>query len=547
MTFQIGYGTEEDNPVMRGWDSWLESHIWAPFFLAVILFFSFLGARDFWAPVEPRYAEIARVMLAKNEWIVPTINGGLYTDKPILYFWLVLILSKLAGSVNEWTVRLPSAFSAVGLVVTTYFLGRDLFSPRVGFMAATILATSARVLWEGRWAHTDMAFTFFLTLALYFFSKATLKRGSPKNLNLAYGLMGLATLTKGLIGIVLPGLILLVFVAVKSLWSDLLRWRIPSGILIFLLITAPWFVAVSLATDGKWPTDFVLIHHVQRYTSGLGHWEPFYYYLVNFPVDFLPWTIFLIPAAFAYGPRIKLLKEPVPLFLFLWFFVILFFFSLSNTKRALYLLPIFAPAAIFVACYFDNLMSERISPGTVYQWSAHLFFNLLWIVSLSLPVVLWFFRRDAVWTSLPFSLVMGVGGLITVRWIKRRLPSLVFLSTASTVLLGMLCAAAWILPFIDQYKSPRPFALLVKKSAPSNQPLYIYADTMNDFNFYTEREAIPVVPSQTELNGMIAQGKMAYMLIRDRDLKKLSMKGTATVLAVDRIGDKRWVLMKLSG
>jgi 4-amino-4-deoxy-L-arabinose transferase-like glycosyltransferase len=525
----------------------MESRTWVLVFLSVLLFFPMLGARDFWAPVEPRYAEIARVMLAKNAWIVPTINGGLYSDKPILYFWLVLILSKLAGHVNEWTLRLPSALSAVGLVVTTYLFGRDLFSPRVGLLAATILATSARVLWEGRWARTDMAFTFFFTLSLYFFSKTALKEGSPKDGYLAYGLMGLATLTKGLIGIVLPGLILLAFVAAKGLWSDLKKWRLPSGISIFLLVTAPWFVMVGLATDGKWPEDFVFIHHIQRYTSGLGHREPFYYYLVNFPADFLPWTIFLIPAIFAYRPRIKLLKEPVPLFLFLWFFVVLLFFSLSNTKRALYLLPIFAPAAIFLACYFDNLASGEMRPGAVYQWSAHLFFNLLWIVSLSLPVVLWFFRREAVWTSLPFSLVSGVGGLMTALWIKRRLPSMVFLSTASTALLGMLCAVAWILPFIDQYKSPRPFALLVKKSVPSNEPLYIYADTMNDFNFYTEREAIPVISSESHLEGMIPQGKTAYMLIRDRDLKKLSLKANAAVLATDRIGDKQWVLMKLSG
>jgi 4-amino-4-deoxy-L-arabinose transferase-like glycosyltransferase len=77
--------------------------------LAALLFLPGLGSRDFWAPVEPRYAEIARVMHAKGEWVVPSANGDLYTDKPILYFWLVLLGSALAGGVNEWTVRLPSA------------------------------------------------------------------------------------------------------------------------------------------------------------------------------------------------------------------------------------------------------------------------------------------------------------------------------------------------------------------------------------------------------------------------------------------------------
>lgn len=123
--------------------------------LALLLFVPGLGARDFWAPVEPRYAEIVRVMFAKGEWVVPTVNGELYTDKPILYFWLVLIASKLVGVVNEWTVRLPAAMGGVGLVLATYFIGRDFFTARVGFYGAAILATCMRVIWEaraaGRW------------------------------------------------------------------------------------------------------------------------------------------------------------------------------------------------------------------------------------------------------------------------------------------------------------------------------------------------------------------------------------------------------------
>jgi 4-amino-4-deoxy-L-arabinose transferase-like glycosyltransferase len=126
------------------------------FILAVLLFFPALGARDFWAPVEPRYAEIARVMFAEGEWIVPRVNGDLYTDKPILYFWLVLVASNIAGAVNEWTVRLPAALGAVGTVLATYAIGKDFFSPRIGFIAAAVLATSARVIWEGRWAHVDI-------------------------------------------------------------------------------------------------------------------------------------------------------------------------------------------------------------------------------------------------------------------------------------------------------------------------------------------------------------------------------------------------------
>jgi len=520
-----------------------------PVFLALftaLLFFPGLGTRDFWAPVEPRYAEIARVMLAKGEWLIPTVNGQLYTDKPILYFWLVLLGSKLVGSVSEWTVRLPSALSAVGLVFTTYFLGRDLFNARIGLLASIVLATSARVLWEARWAHTDMTFTFLFTLSLYFFAKAVFQSREGKGFLLAYALMGFAALAKGLIGIVLPGLIMLAFVTVRREWRTLFEWRLFGGMAIFLLVTAPWFAAVSWATGGKWLEDFIWVHHIQRYTGGAGHREPFFYYFVNLPADFLPWTIFAIPAIFAYWPRFRLLREPIPLFLFVWFIAVFLFFDLSDTKRGLYLLPIIPPAAIFVACYFYDLMERRIPESSLHRWLTLLFFNLLWVASLSPPVVAWFFYREALRVSFPFALVMAGGGLITVRSIWRRLPSRVFFWTAFTTAGGMLCLAVWVLPLLDPYKSPRFLSLKIKEIAASTEPLYVYADSMNDFNFYTEREVIPILSSEAELRQAISKAPSIYLLIRERDSKRLALGKGARVMAERGVGDKKWSLIRLS-
>jgi 4-amino-4-deoxy-L-arabinose transferase-like glycosyltransferase len=220
-------------------------YVWIVLVFSLLLFLPYLGSRDFWAPVEPRYAEIARVMFTKGEWIIPTVNGDLYTDKPILYFWFVLAASRLTGSVTELTVRLPAALSAVGLVLTIYFLSRDFFTAKIGFMAALILATSARVFWEGRWAHTDMLLAFLLTLSLYCFSRAMFGIGRRREMLFSYVLISLATLTKGLIGIVLPGLILVVFIALRGEWRSILEWRLPWGILIFLLVAGPWFASVS--------------------------------------------------------------------------------------------------------------------------------------------------------------------------------------------------------------------------------------------------------------------------------------------------------------
>jgi len=164
---------------------------------------------------------------------------------------------------------------------------------------------------------------------------------------------------------------------------------------------------------------------------------------------------------------------------------------------------------------------------------------------LSFPVVTWFYQREAIWISLPFAFVMAGGGLMTVVAIWRRLPSRVFFSTALTVLIGVLCASIWILPFIDPYKSARSFAFLVKKTVPLTQPLYIYADTMNDFNFYAEREVIPILFSQAEVESMMSQEKTAHMLIRERDLKKVNVEKRAEIVATGQVGDKKWYLIRV--
>lgn len=517
------------------------------FLLSSLLFFPGLGARDLWAPVEPRYAQIARVMLTKGEWLIPTINGDLYADKPILFFWLVLLGSKLAGSVNEWTVRLPSALPALGLILTTYFLGRDLFSPRIGFLAGAILATSALIFWEGRWAHLDMLFTFLFTLSMYFFARALLKKGKPREFLLAYGFMGLATLTKGLIGVVLPGLTLLAFVVARRTWRDLPEWRLPSGIFVFLIITAPWYAYVTWATNGKWLEEFVLVHHVQNYTSSFGHRQPFWYYFANFPLDFLPWTVFAIPALFSYSSRAKLLTEPIPMLLNLWFLVIFLFFSFADAKRGLYLLPVFPPAALLVACHLDHLMRRSGPPDSLHRWAAYVFFHPLWIGALSLPVLTWYLDQEALWLAFPFALLLAGGGVATVVSVQRENPSWTFLSTVFTLLGAMLYGSLWVLPYIDQYKSPRPFSLQVKKIVPDSETLFIYADTMNDFNYYTERDVIPVLSSPNEVEKIVAQKHRAYLLVRDRDLEKLYIEDRGQILAESRVGGKKWYLAVLAG
>lgn len=515
--------------------------------LTLILFFTGLGERDLWAPVEPRYAEIIRVMFGMSEWIVPTVNGELYTDKPILYFWLALIVSKIAGGVNEWTVRLPAALGGIGFVMATYLVGRDFFSARVGIIAAAVLATSIRVIWEARWAHIDLVFGFFFVLTLYFGARSLLGKGEKHEVFWSYLFMALAVLSKGLIGIVLPGLLLLAFAAVRRDWRMLLDVRLPAGLAIFLLIAAPWFYLVNNATDGRWLADFIYVHHIERYTEWAGHQQPVYYYLRTLPLDFLPWTVFVLPAALAYFPYRELKERPIVLFLFLWFAVVFLFFSVSDSKRDLYLLPLLPTVALLVGNYIDDLARNRLPESRLYTWLSQFFFGAVAIIGLAVPIVASTMHREAFSISLPTAVILALGGTLTVIFIRKHRPLKVFTAVTLLMTVGTVCLSMLIEPYVNQFKSRRPFSLQVREIVPRTAPLYVYADGMHHFNFYTERDIIPVLCSLREVADVLRKADDSYLLIKDRDLKTSSMSGSGKIVATDLVGSTIWHLVALKG
>src|SRR5262245_11198086 len=457
-------------------------HILVLWLVTWLLYVFGLGARDFWAPVEPRYAEIARVLFIKSEWIVPSVNGGLYTDKPILYFWLVLIASKIYGGVNEWTVRLPVAFGGLGFVLTTYLIGRDFLGARTGFYAAIILATSMRVLWESRWAHVDTLFCFFFALAVYFGARMIFRKAqSEYEILFAYALMALAVLTKGLIGVVLPGLLFVAWVVAQRDWRCIGEAKLPLGIVVFLIVAAPWFYLVYQATDGKWLSDFIYIHHIQRYTAGAGHRQPFYYYLTTLPVDFLPWTIFALTAVFDFRSYRQARKDAVKRFFILWFFVVFIFFTLSDTKRDLYLMPLLPVLALFVANYLIKLQDGSAPHSAVYRWLIASFFAAVAIAGVALPYVAWFFRREVFWLLLPSSAVFALGGVLVVTSVRLRRPGMVLAGVASLITLGIITASLWIFPYVERFKSHRRFSQEIRRIVPPRSTLFVYDSRRYDF------------------------------------------------------------------
>jgi 4-amino-4-deoxy-L-arabinose transferase-like glycosyltransferase len=390
-----------------------------------------------------------------------------------------------------------------------------------------------------------MLFGFFFLLTIYFGARSLLGKGEKREILWAYVFMGLAVLAKGLIGIVLPALLLAAFAIVRRDWRIIIDAKLQLGIPIFLLIAAPWFYLVNSATDGKWLADFIYIHHLQRYTDGIGHRQPVYYYLTTLPADFMPWTVFVIPAMVAYFPYRRLMERPTPLFFSLCFLVVFLFFSISDTKRDLYLLPLMPTLALLIGNYIEDLTESRITESALYRWLTQFYFGAVAIIGLAVPIVAWLLRREIFRISLPVALVLVIGGIMTVLFIGKRRPLKAITAVALLMASLTVSGSIWILPYVDQFKSRRPFSMQVKRIVPATTPLYIYADNMNDFNFYTDREKIPVLSSPGEVEKAREQPAAGYLLIKERDLKLLSELGRERVVARDSVGSETWNLITL--
>jgi len=516
----------------------------------VLLFLPGLGARDFWAPGEPIYGEVIRGMYERNDWLVPMLNGQVFADKPVLYFWLALIVSKIAGGVSEWTVRFPAALGGLGLVLITYQFGKTFYDRQTGFLAGAVLATSSRVLWESRFLRLDTVLSFFLFLGFYFFLKAFTKRASGNNYLLAYFCFALATLTKGPIGLALPGLAVLSLVLIAGRWREIKEMRLVSGFVVVVLVLVPWLWLLHLRGEDQWVRDFIWTHNIQNYAlKPIGHIRPFYYYFINLPPDFLPWTLLLPGALLFYYPWKEKLRNPATLALVCWFAAIFVFFSISKSKIAYYLLPLLPSLAILAGCYLRALIVEKEPQGVHRQVTAGFLYLLVCLLALSgaaLPVVAYKLERGLFLWALPAAAILIGGSIWMFIFLRRKQLEHLFFGFLAVLLGTSVILSAGVFPYLDEYKSPRPIGEVIRSRLAPDLPVYVFQSTMADFNYYSKRDQIPVVASKDEVSKLTLSGREAYLIINDKDLQQIKSSVRFDVVTEHQVGEKKWYLLRLS-
>ena len=329
-----------------------------------VIWFSNLGYRSLALTDEGRYAEIAREMAVTGDWTTPRLNGIKYFEKPPLQYWMTAAAYKAFGE-HEWTARLWAALTGLAGVLLTGFAGGRLFGRRTGFLAAAVLAGSVLYAAIGHMNTLDMGVTFCMTLGLFGFLLAQQSehgtRESRMWMWLAWAAMGLAFLSKGLIGLVLPGAAMAAYALIQRDLSFLKRLDPIAGIAVMLAIALPWVLAVSIANP-EFAHFFFIHEHFHRFLTQVHHrTAPWWYFVPILVAGMLPWTPMLGQALVtgwkgdSSGSAFKLRR-----FLLIYAGVIFLFFSTSQSKLPSYILPILPALALLVGEWLGRVRGRKL-------------------------------------------------------------------------------------------------------------------------------------------------------------------------------------------
>jgi 4-amino-4-deoxy-L-arabinose transferase-like glycosyltransferase len=368
---------------------WVLSGLWL-LLLCWLAFFQGLGSLGLMDKTEALFVEVGHQMLERGDWITPWWNGERFFDYPVWGYWMVGLSFRLFG-VSEWAARLPVALAASAVVVAGFGLmlawspAGEAGRPRVlrAAVAAGVIATTPGWIGWGRTSTTDMFLSSAISLALFGFLLAHRHLAHPWRAALGRVAMalfaGIAVLSKGPVGVLLPGLVVVVFLLLTGHWRAWLRWRpLLAMVALFLGVTAPWYTAAAVVNGGEFLGGFLAFSNLQRFTTVLyDHPGPPWFYLPWLVLLVLPWSLFLPLAIAAQGfwrPRRWRsgsvgdaageagAPAELGLFLLLWLVLVVAFFSAAATKLPGYILPSLPAASLLVALLWRPLPEPPARP-----------------------------------------------------------------------------------------------------------------------------------------------------------------------------------------
>ncbi len=458
----------------------------------IALFFGImLGNRPLSVPDEGRYAEIAREMAATGDYLTPRLNGVKYLEKPALFYWLESLSIKLFG-LKEFTLRLwPALFALLGCLAV-YGAGKRLYGRRSGIIAAVVLATSSLYYALSRIIILDMPVTVLLTVALLLFLIGTHETPGPKRRFFLWGFYAfaaLAVMTKGLIGILIPVMVIGAWIVILWEWRMLRTIYLPSGLLIFLLIAVPWHILVGRANPEFF--NFYFIHeHFQRYLTKIhGRYHPDWYFIPILILGLFPWTAFLVQAVTYSAPSSwrERHEHRDALFLMLWAGLVFLFFSASDSKLIPYILPVVPPLSILIGRYLSHAWDGGELPGIRTGTAIYAVLSVIMAAGLALAPR---YRPEMNGSGLHpdfylLAVVIGAGALSAsvLHW-RKKFAWAFFAIVLCTALFLLLADGAF--PGLDT-RSIKSLAVPLKQQLRPDNEVATYGTYYQDLPVYLER------------------------------------------------------------
>jgi 4-amino-4-deoxy-L-arabinose transferase-like glycosyltransferase len=432
------------------------------------LFFAGLQVIGLVGADEPRYAQVAREMLQRHDWVTPTLWGQPWLEKPPLYYWSAMLAYKATGSVTGWAARLPSAVLCTLMVFFIYVWARG-FRKGMQLDAALITAAAAIVIGFGRGASTDMPLTATFTVAMLCWYGWYESQNRIWLIGF-YLFGGLGTLAKGPVAVFLAAVIIGVFALLRRDWRLILRTLWLPGIVLYALVVLPWFFAVQKANP-EFFRVFIFEHNLARYmTDVYRHKQPFWYYLPVVIIGLIPWVIFAVAAVvdairdWRFSVTEPQGKEDLRTYLAIWFLLPIVFFSLSQSKLPGYILPAIPAATILLADFILRREQEGEKPGWPIAIAHAVLCAALMAAALIVPFKL--VHLEVTMPALIVAVTLAVIGVLSVV-VSLRVQGLRMLRF--TTLIPLLIAYALVLrgtaPMIDVLQSARPVQLTLSETA----------------------------------------------------------------------------------
>ncbi|MBU9292974.1 glycosyltransferase family 39 protein [Burkholderia multivorans] len=471
-----------------------------------VIWFTPLGMRHLIPSDEGRYAEMAREMFVTGDWITPRYNGYKYFEKPPLQTWLNALTFAWFG-IGEWQARLYTALASFAGVLLVGFTGARLFNPLSGFLAAVVLACSPYWNLMGHFNALDMGLAFWMALSLCALLLAQRPGLRPATVRgwmwVCWAAMAFAVLSKGLVGVILPGAVLVLYTLIARDWALWKRLYLVSGLVIFFAIATPWFVLVQ-QRNPEFFNFFFIVQQFRRYlTPEQNRPGPFYYFVPVLLVGFLPW---LSVAWQSVRHALRMPRQPngfsPMLVLLIWSAFIFLFFSASHSKLISYVLPVAPALALIIGAYLPLLGADR--------FRRHLLGYLVFFVAAAFGIIFLAYQGDArtpnaLYRAFQIWLYVGlaIAAVLTLvaAWLNRRVGV-----TAALAAFG----AAWLMfgtiggtghDEFGRYSSGALLAPAVRAELaklPPDTPFYSIEMLDHTFPFYVGHTTI-MVHRQDEL------------------------------------------------